>query len=260
MNPPNQAPPSPSTAGIPSQRPGPATGWGPSPYGPPPQQQWGSAGPAQQQWGPAYGQPQQWGGVGPAWGPPPPAPPTRRTRPGWVLVALIVGAALVASATWAIARPAASEPSPSGPAPVAAPAETASFTTDSTVCGDLDRVGGAFYNGYYKQLMVTGGRATAVPVQLAAQTMALTTVGAPQGQIDGSTAIASASPAVGSAMTGMVRDAAIVGKGSADSSATGANQIPDMTSMLTTFTTSTVECTKAGYQPSWFNPQELTGN
>ncbi|WP_224403545.1 hypothetical protein [Pseudonocardia sp. ICBG1034] len=132
-------------------------------------------------------------------------------------------------------------------------------STDQQVCGDLERVGGAFYNGYYKQLMLSGGHADAVPIQLAAQVSVLTTIGAPDGEIDGATAIAGASQAVGSAMTGMVRDAAIIGKGAANSSVSGVDHIPDMTSLLTAFTTATVECSKAGYQPSWFDPSELTG-
>ncbi|BBG01301.1 MULTISPECIES: hypothetical protein [Pseudonocardia] len=237
---PNPAPPSNGPV-VPQQRPGLPPGWAPSPYEPPSEQQWGPAGPPS--------------------APPAPAPVARRIGPWWLVAAVLVGALLAASVTWAIARPATPEPTssaPSSPSLISsAPAVPTAATTDQQVCGDLDRVGGAFYNGYYKQLMLSGGHADAVPIQLSAQTSALTTVGAPAGQIDGAAAIAAASPAIGSAMTGMVRDAAIAGKGAADSSVSGVNHIPDLTSLLTTFTTSTVECTKAGYQPSWFNPSEL---
>ena len=97
------------------------------------------------------------------------------------------------------------------------------------------------------------------PISLAAELGVLTTIGAPPDQIDGSEAISNASPPVRTAMVSMVRDAERLTTAAVNTGVTGVQLVGDMTPILTSFTSSLVACSHAGYQPPWFSPQELVG-
>jgi hypothetical protein len=147
---------------------------------------------------------------------------------------------------------------------VSTPAPLVPATTDAQVCGDLARVGAGFYNGYFSAMMIAGreGRlasTNADPITLAAQLGALTTVGAPANQIDGSDAIAHASPAVASAMFSMVKDADRIAQSAANTAVTGLALVNDISPVITSFSKALVACSQAGYQPTYFDPHALLG-
>lgn len=126
---------------------------------------------------------------------------------------------------------------------------------DAPVCGSLGQVGRAFYEGSYSDLMKTQST-TVDPIQLAAQLSALTTVGAPPGSINGAAAIAAASPAVSVALITLTRDADRIAQryiGVAQGAVTGS----DVTPIIDSFTEALIACTRAGYQPIWFDPAAL---
>lgn len=132
---------------------------------------------------------------------------------------------------------------------------TTAVSADAAVCGSLGKVGRAFYEGAYTDLIED--ETTAVqPIQLAAQLGALATTGAPEGEIDGSAAIAAASPAIRQPMIAMTRDADRLAQRFVDV-AQGAVTGSDVTAVVNTFTNALVACSRAGYQPVWFDPAAL---
>jgi hypothetical protein len=123
----------------------------------------------------------------------------------------------------------------------------------------LEWRGRGFYPTY-KQLMQTTGQGMAIqPVELAAQLAGLTTIGAEGDEIDGSAMIDKSSPEVRLALTRMIRDADRLAQHFVDVSNGAPAANPDMTAIVNSFTDALIACSKAGQQPSWFKPEELTG-
>lgn len=128
-------------------------------------------------------------------------------------------------------------------------------STDELVCTSLAKTGQAFYEKTYSPVMhKTELRVD--PISLAAQLGALTTTGAPSGSIDGTSAVLNASPTVREKLTIMVRDADRIAQRYADA-ATGAVIGSDITPIVNSFTDALIACSKAGYQPRWFDPKSL---
>jgi hypothetical protein len=171
-------------------------------------------------------------------------------------------AALVATAVLATVScsgtPAAAPPSTPGgtTSTTVAPTTTASAVTDAEVCGSLERTGKPFYPTY-AQLM-KNEKLTIKPIVLSAQLATLSTTGVPEGssEIDGTSVINNASPVTRESLTRMVRDADRLAQRYADA-ATGATVGSDITEIVNSFTDALVTCTKAGYQPTWFDPEVL---
>jgi hypothetical protein len=130
-----------------------------------------------------------------------------------------------------------------------------SSVTDPAVCASLAKVGKAFYERTYTPLMHSESIA-ASPIDLAAQLGALATTGATGGSIDGTVAISGASPDIREKLTRMVRDADRLAQHYADV-ARGTTPGSDLTIMVNTFTDGLIACTRAGYQPDWFDPESL---
>ncbi|BBZ52720.1 hypothetical protein H7H82_03020 [Mycobacterium heidelbergense] len=99
------------------------------------------------------------------------------------------------------------------------------------------------------------------PLTLSGQLRTLSTVGAPSGQTDGSKAIDAASPDVRLALNKLARDSSEL----ADHYAAIANGLPlsgpdrQLSPLVTSFTEALAACFHAGFRPSWFDPNELTG-
>ncbi|MFC5061968.1 hypothetical protein [Actinomycetospora atypica] len=125
---------------------------------------------------------------------------------------------------------------------------------DQSVCSDLDARGGTFYREYVVKIMGQGqpGYKTVNvdPDVMQRGINALTAVGAtaPRASSGGGTA---ASPALETDRASMVNSA---------SSMSNIYANMDATSLLTAFVATSVECSKLGHSPSWFNPQALSGN
>jgi hypothetical protein len=147
-------------------------------------------------------------------------------------------------------------------APIVTTSAPSVSTTDVKVCTGVAGLGerGKGFYPTYKQLMQTQGRAmTMQPIELSAQLAVLTTVAAEENQIDGSAIINQASPDVRLAVTKMTRDADRLAQHYADVAQGGLAGNSDLTPIVNSFTGALIACAKAGYQPSWFNPQELNG-
>lgn len=135
-------------------------------------------------------------------------------------------------------------------------AVTIAVTTDETVCLSLEKTGHGFYPTYAS--IMKKQPVSIQPIELSAQMAVLSTTGAVEGSIDGAGAINQASPDLRLKLSTMVRDATQTAQRFADA-ATGAVAGSDITPIVNSFTSALVACTKAGYQPSWFDPAALTG-
>jgi hypothetical protein len=125
------------------------------------------------------------------------------------------------------------------------PAEDPSIGADREVCRDLDAKGGGFYTTVVVPMLGPGpsGRKS-IDVDIVAMENAVGSL------VDvGGTARARASQAVQDEAEQTARSA-----GAFDLYAHA-----EVTSLLTAFTGLAVECTKAGHQPTWFDPESLTG-
>lgn len=159
----------------------------------------------------------------------------------------VVGALLIATAISGCAVE-------SAPAPAAAPAQAAPVaTTDAQVCGDLGRLGRAFQEGTLKPYIATASF-TAPPIEIAAQLAALTTIGAPKDEIDGTATISMASLDVRTKMFTMIRNAERLSRAIADATV-GGSAMPtwqDMKAMMDSFAAAGGACHAAGYTPAYF--------
>ena len=106
--------------------------------------------------------------------------------------------------------------------------------------------------------MQSGGQGMSIsPVELAAQLAGLTTVAAEGDGIDGSAIVDQAGSDIRLPVSTMIRDADRLAQHYADVVKGGLSANSDMTPIITSFTNALVACTKAGYQPTWFKPEEL---
>lgn len=130
--------------------------------------------------------------------------------------------------------------------PAPAPAEDPSILANQEVCLDLDAKGG----DYYITVMVPmlGGNSPPGRKSIIADLVAVQN--SVTSMLDvGGTARDHASQAIRNAAEQTARSAA----------AFKVHQNVDGTSLLTAFTTLTVECTKAGHKPTWFDLNALRG-
>lgn len=97
------------------------------------------------------------------------------------------------------------------------------------------------------------------PLTLTSQLRALTKVGATSGD-DGSAAINEASPDVRLALNNMIQDADRMAQHYADVASGMPTAESDVTPIVNTYTGALVACTKAGFRPKWFDPNELTSS
>ncbi|MGV9864837.1 hypothetical protein [Rhodococcus koreensis] len=129
---------------------------------------------------------------------------------------------------------------------------------DAAVCrgeDGLESRGRGFYSTF-EQLMLTDGQELSIaPISLSAQMGALTTIGAPGDEIDGSDIIDTASPDVRLALTKMIRDAERLAQHYADVANGSLVANSDLTPIVDSFTGALIACTMAGHQPSWFDPE-----
>ncbi|WP_306256356.1 hypothetical protein [Prescottella equi] len=132
---------------------------------------------------------------------------------------------------------------------------------DRLVCiGDagLERWGLGIYSTY-KDLLL-GNNSSLPAVTLARQLNDLTMIGSSGGTEDGSKVVNEASPEIRLAMTKMIQDADRKAQHLADAANRGFGPDNDVTKAMTSYTQALTACTLAGYQPSWFDIEELTGN
>lgn len=176
---------------------------------------------------------------------------------------------VVIAVLFALAPPDRREPSSAAPAQATPPAPAEPADTDEQVCGDLERIGERFYVDMYEPFMTSGTfpqseMAAEESGTVAAVVGALSMVGAPEGEIDGSEAISQASQPVSEALARMTGDADRSAQRIVDSGLSGMVSGydlggVDLTQLVTSFTDSLIACTDAGYQPSYFDPYGLTG-
>lgn len=184
--------------------------------------------------------------------------PLRAAIPGVVALLLVTAAAGCAAAV--VGTPTAG---PSSAPTTVASTPAAVSPTDAQVCGDVERLGERFYTKTFAPLIMqpgTNASTNVTPIELSAQLAALTTIGSEPGELDGSDAIAAASPGVSSAMITMVRDADRLAQRFADASVSGVVVGSDVTPIVNSFTDALIACTQAGYQPTWFDPEALVAN
>ena len=145
-------------------------------------------------------------------------------------------------------------------APLATVTTVSTANFDRKVCAGEDWLaqrGQGFYPTY-RQLMQSGGQGMSIsPVELAAQLAGLTTVAAEGDGIDGSAIVDQAGSDIRLPVSTMIRDADRLAQHYADVAKGGLSANSDMTPIITSFTNALVACTKAGYQPTWFKPEEL---
>jgi hypothetical protein len=162
--------------------------------------------------------------------------------------------------------PQASAPSSSTPLSTASSSSVAAAasSSDQEVCtgsAGLEKNGDGFYQTY-RHIMLTGQGMTVDALTLTGQLRTLAQVGKRGEETNGIVAINEASPDVRLAMSQMVNDANRFATQYTDVT----NGLPvssadtDLTPMINTYTSSLVECTKAGFKPSYFDPNELSGH
>ena len=122
----------------------------------------------------------------------------------------------------------------------------------------LERWGLGIYSTY-KDLLL--GKNSSLPaVTLARQLNDLTMIGSNGGNEDGSKMINEAGSEIRLAMTKMIEDADRKAQHLTDAANRGFSPDDDVTKAMTSYTQALTACTLAGYQPSWFDIEELTGN
>nr|WP_218681524.1 hypothetical protein [Rhodococcus qingshengii] len=132
---------------------------------------------------------------------------------------------------------------------------------DRLVCiGDegLERWGLGIY-ATYKDLL-QGRDPSMTAVTLARQLTDLTMIASNGENEDGSKIINEASSEIRLAITKMIQDADRKAQHFGDAADKRFAPDNDVTDAMTSYTQALAACTTAGYQPSWFNIEELTGN
>lgn len=136
-----------------------------------------------------------------------------------------------------------------------------STQADADICTGANGVqnrGEDFYKSCL-HLIRTDGKSIISAQLLSSQLRSLAAIGAPQGETDGSAAINAASPDVRLPLLKVVRDADRLAQRFADiaNGSPGSGVDRELTSVIHSFTDALVACTRAGYAPTWFDPNDL---
>ncbi|QXW00760.1 hypothetical protein [Rhodococcus globerulus] len=133
--------------------------------------------------------------------------------------------------------------------------------TDAIVCSGedgLENRGKDFYPTF-KKIILTD-ESSIKPVTLSAQLVSLTTIAATGNETDGSETINEASSDVRLAVTKMIRDADRIAQHYTDVENGVLSAESDVTPIVNSYTDALIACTLSGNQPTWFIPEDLTGN
>lgn len=133
--------------------------------------------------------------------------------------------------------------------------------TDAIVCSGEDGLedrGKDFYPTY-KEILLTD-ESSIKPVTLSAQLAYLTTIAETGNGTDGSETINEASSDVRLAITKMIRDADRIAQHYTDVENGILSAESDVTPIVNSYTDALIACTLSGNQPTWFIPEDLTGN